>query len=132
MKELNKVQAIWQMKCPRCHKGDLFETDTFSFQKVFEMPDACDSCGQNYMPEPGFYYGAMFISYIFWGWFCVIFGVTTIMVLGLTVNQATLLLCFITAISFVWLFRFSRTLWIHIIVKRAQKKAKRLGKNNLV
>lgn len=122
MKELTKVQAIAQMKCPRCHKGDLFLTDTFSFQKAFDMPDACESCGQNYMPEPGFYYGAMFISYIFWGWFCVIFGVTTIMVFDFTVNQATLLLCFITAILFVWLFRFSRTLWIHIAVKRASKK----------
>jgi uncharacterized membrane protein YedE/YeeE len=27
-----------------------------------EMPDACPVCHQTYEPEPGFYYGAMYIS----------------------------------------------------------------------
>jgi len=27
------------------------------------MPDRCLVCGENYMPEPGFFYGAMYVSY---------------------------------------------------------------------
>lgn len=27
-----------------------------------EMPEACPTCRQTYEPEPGFYYGAMYIS----------------------------------------------------------------------
>lgn len=27
------------------------------------MPDHCPECGLSFMPEPGFYYGAMYVSY---------------------------------------------------------------------
>lgn len=30
-----------------------------------EMYDRCPKCEQTYEPEPGFYYGAMFVSYAF-------------------------------------------------------------------
>ena len=30
--------------------------------KFMEMPEACLVCHQTYEPEPGFYYGAMYIS----------------------------------------------------------------------
>ena len=120
-KELGKFQAIVQMKCPRCHQGELFKPSTSSLKEVFEMPDQCGECGQNYMPEPGFYYGAMFISYGIWIWFCVIFGFTAIWFFGMTVNQATLLLVVISAICFVWLFRISRSIWAHIAIKRAPR-----------
>ncbi|MGY3088786.1 uncharacterized protein (DUF983 family) [Hymenobacter sp. UYAg731] len=30
--------------------------------KFMEMPEACPVCRQTYEPEPGFYYGAMYIS----------------------------------------------------------------------
>lgn len=29
------------------------------------MPAACPVCGMNFMPEPGFYFGAMYVSYAF-------------------------------------------------------------------
>jgi len=70
-KKGQKGYSIFNFKCPRCHEGDLFETETFSFQKSFDMHDKCPHCNLNYMPEPGFYYGAMFISYIFMGFFCI-------------------------------------------------------------
>lgn len=114
-KNRSVISSVWNMKCPRCREGELFEKG--KLEKPFAMPDKCSCCGQNYMPEPGFYYGAMFISYIFWGWFCVIFGFTTIWFFGMTVNQATLLLAVVSAIFFIWLFRISRTIWIHIAIK---------------
>ena len=85
------------------------------------MPDRCPHCNQNYMPEPGFYYGAMFVSYIFWGFFCVIFGGITIIALEFTVNQSMALLVFISAIFFVWLFRTSRAIWFIAMVHYDKK-----------
>lgn len=29
------------------------------------MPESCPVCGQHYEPEPGFYWGAMYISFAF-------------------------------------------------------------------
>ncbi len=119
---MKKLKAIINMKCPRCHEGDLFGTATWSFQRPFDMPKRCSICKQDYWPEPGFYYGAMFISYIFWGWVCVLFGVIFIMGLGMSVNQAALVLVLFSVIFFVWLFRISRSIWIHIAIKHRPDK----------
>ena len=120
-KKGSKLYSILHLKCPRCHEGDLFHTETWSFQDIAGMPDRCPHCRQNYMPEPGFYYGAMFISYIFWGFLCVILGGGTIIGLGWSVNQAMLLLIAISAVFFVWLFRTSRAIWFNLMVKYEDK-----------
>jgi len=120
-KNMKKLPAILKMKCPSCHEGDLFETPTWSFQKPFDMPKECPNCKLNYFPEPGFYWGAMFISYIFWGFFCVIFGGACIMGLGWSVNKTTLVLLAISAVFFVWLFRTSRAAWFNAVVHYDEK-----------
>ncbi len=113
----SKPYSIFNLKCPRCHEGNLFETPTFSFQKPFDMPKKCPHCGQSYMPEPGFYYGAMFISYIFTGWFCIVFIAFFHWYLGWSTGASFALLIFVMAILFVWIFRLARAIWININVK---------------
>ena len=125
-KKGSKLYSILNLKCPRCHEGDLFHTGNWSFQDIAGMPDYCSNCKQNYMPEPGFYYGAMFVSYVIWGFFCVVVGGGTIIGLGWSVNQAMLLLMVISAIFFVWLFRTSRAIWFNAMVgynKKWDKKS---------
>lgn len=112
-----KPYCMFNMKCPRCHEGDLFETTTFSFQKSFDMPKRCSVCSQSYMPEPGFYYGAMFISYIFVAWFCIFFVAIFHWVLEWGLYTSFFLLIIILSIFFVWIFRMSRSIWIGINVK---------------
>ena len=55
------VLALLDLRCPRCHTGKLFKHPALSFS-FMEMPDECPVCRQTYEPEPGFYYGAMYIS----------------------------------------------------------------------
>ena len=81
------------------------------------MYKECPVCGQLYEPEPGFYYGAMFLSYIMSGFvfsglvgFCII-------VLGMNVNAAIGVLLIFAALSYFFLLRFSRSLWINIMIK---------------
>lgn len=109
--------SVFQMKCPRCREGDLFPTPTFSYKKPFEMPHHCDNCKQKYSLEPGFYYGAMFLSYIITGFFCLILLGIFMLLFNLNVWVSFALLFAICAILFVWFFRFSRSLWIHMMVK---------------
>jgi len=57
--------AAVAQRCPRCHQGPLFTHSAFNLTKFADMPPACPVCGQAYEPEPGFYWGAMYISFAF-------------------------------------------------------------------
>jgi len=118
------LYSVFSLKCPRCRHGDLFSTPSFSFRAPFSMPDKCPHCEQPYMPEPGFYYGAMFISYIFTGWFCLFFIMFFHWVLDWGLAASFGLLIAVCAVLFVYVFRLSRSLWIHVTVKYDPGKAK--------
>ncbi len=81
------------------------------------MPKECPVCHQNFLPEPGFYYGAMFISYIFMGFFCLAFVLIGYVVLDWSKTTIYISLVSVIAIFFVWIFRISRSIWIHANVK---------------
>lgn len=110
----SKLYAMFNFKCPRCHEGDLFETPTFSFKKSFDMPSHCPNCGNDYAPEPGYYYGAMFISYIFTGFFCLGFVMLLHWVIGWSLNASFIALIIVSAVFFVYVFRLSRAIYINI------------------
>ena len=113
----NILNAILHLKCPRCRKGDLFENSTFSFKKSFDMPDRCHSCRQDFWPEPGFYYGAMFISYILSAFFSIGFVLFVHWVLGWSTSGSFFALILVSAVCFVYVFRLARSIWISINVK---------------
>jgi uncharacterized protein (DUF983 family) len=113
----SKLYNIVSLKCPRCQQGDLFPTPTFSFRAPFEMPEQCPNCQQPYMPEPGFYYGAMFISYIFMGWFCLFFVMFFHWILDWSISRSFILLIAVCALIFVYVFRLARSIWINLMVK---------------
>jgi uncharacterized protein (DUF983 family) len=63
MKNRNALQGILAMRCPRCREGKMFPEGTLYTSRFMTMNDHCSSCGQSFMPEPGYYFGAMFVSY---------------------------------------------------------------------
>ncbi len=116
--ELSLLQSVFAMKCPRCRTGDLFTIPgSFQFKQLTVMPDVCPSCGQKFLPEPGFYYGAMFISYIICGFWFLGFIAICMFVFDLSVDTSFILLFVMIAILFGWIFRISRSIWIHITIK---------------
>jgi len=125
IKKRSKIKAIWNYKCPRCHQGDLFEKP-YIITNSFKMPKSCDVCNQAYEPEPGFYFGAMFISYIITGFLFLILAALSLLVFNLSVNQTTFLVLAVGAIFFIFFFRISRVLWIHFIVKYDEEIVKKL------
>lgn len=114
---MNKLIATITHKCPRCHTGRLFETGVFSFSKPFHMQGYCPECKLNYYPEPGFYYGSMFISYIITGFYCLGFMGLCIFFTDLSVEAAFGVLFVTLLIFYVWFFRTARSLWIHLNVR---------------
>ncbi len=124
-KKGSKGYSVVNLKCPRCHEEDVFETSTWSYSKPFDMRDRCSVCNLNYMPEPGFYYGSMFISYIIWGWFSIIFVGSLVWLRGWSVEGAFVVLILVSALFFVWLYRVSRSIWMNINFKYDPSKIKK-------
>ena len=58
-----KIYSIAKMKCPRCHEGDFFVSHPYNLKHAGEIHENCEVCHLKYSREPGFYYGAMYVSY---------------------------------------------------------------------
>ncbi len=115
--------SVFAMKCPRCHTGNLYETPTFSFKKSFTMYEICPHCKQKYVLEPGFYYGSMFISYLVTAF--IMFSTFAIAKFGINLDITTAFITctLIIAALFIWIFRISRSIWIHLFVKYDKRYA---------
>ncbi|WP_244554556.1 DUF983 domain-containing protein [Pontibacter indicus] len=78
----------------------------------------CPCCGQAFEPEPGFYYGAMYVSFAF----NVAIFIVSLFILSQFVEKITLAMMIgVVAVVVVGLlpviFRWSRSLYIHIFVR---------------
>lgn len=59
-----KLYYIFKLKCPKCHKGDLFTRPRLFLRvEIFKMPENCKDCNQDFKIESGFYSAALWISY---------------------------------------------------------------------
>lgn len=50
-------------RCPACGKAPIFRYPLKNILKFGIMHKNCAHCGVSFEPEPGFYLGAMFVSY---------------------------------------------------------------------
>jgi len=81
------------------------------------MPEKCPECGQLFLPEPGFYYGAMFLSYIVSGFFFLGVVGLCIIVLKMSVNTSMFVVLLAAVLVYFPLLRCSRSLWLNLMVK---------------
>lgn len=65
MAKKSYLAAVIQGKCPRCHEGDIFTHPVSKLGRFNVMNATCPHCGVRLEPEPGFYQGAMYVSYGF-------------------------------------------------------------------
>jgi uncharacterized protein (DUF983 family) len=111
-----KLYSITQFKCPKCHSGDLYPTKLLSFSKTFVMLERCPACRQQYVIEPGFYWGAMYIAYmlssgIILGGFGLLF-----FVFGFSILQSFFTVLVILFLLYGLIFRMARSIWINLYV----------------
>lgn len=115
MSNPSKLLAVINARCPQCHEGRLFK---FKFWNIFnftQMHEHCPSCNLRYEVEPGFFFGAMYVSYAFTVGIMLVGGVVIFNffndppALGYVVP--------ITAVSLLMVpfnFRMARVLFIHL------------------
>lgn len=60
----SKWKSAQHGKCPRCRTGDMFNGSTYN---IFNngMKKDCPHCNLRFEKEPGYFYVAMFVSYVF-------------------------------------------------------------------
>lgn len=63
MPEKSWGNALLSGKCPACREGDIFKYPLKNITHFAEMHKNCPHCASTLEPEPGFYFGAMFVSY---------------------------------------------------------------------
>jgi uncharacterized protein (DUF983 family) len=61
--EPSKGLAIFKAKCPQCQSGKMYKKSAFKLNGFTEMFDKCSVCGLTFEIEPGFFWGAMYVSY---------------------------------------------------------------------
>lgn len=58
-----KLYSIIKFKCPYCHEGQFFLAHPYNLRRAGDLLDKCPICQRRYTIEPGFYFGAMYVSY---------------------------------------------------------------------
>lgn len=113
----SKTWSIINLKCPRCHKGNLFsKTNPYTFKDGLKMPDNCPICQQDFKIEPGFYIGALWVSFPI---VIVLMALLSILLLAVFKMQLEWFFVSITLILLLLqpvIIRIGRSIWIHIFV----------------
>ncbi len=113
----SKLYSVVFNKCPRCQQGQFFKVNNpYNLSQFYKMNSDCSSCGESFIQEPGFYVGAMYVSYAisvaltalcFFG-LVIGLGLSIYLVLGLLISLIVVLM----PVS----FRLSRLIWINMFV----------------
>lgn len=118
MKTRSAIAGILTMRCPKCREGKMFPGRTRYTGRFMRMNESCSYCGQSFTPEPGYYFGAMFVSYALNAAYFIAAWVTLRIIMDEI--PVSLIIGVITSLVIVLLpvtFRLSRVLWIYIFVR---------------
>lgn len=115
MPKKSALYAILNHKCPRCRRGDIFVYPLFKkLSKFAQTHKACPHCSLVYEREPGFFFGAMYVSYALTMGLLLGIGFVLFYFFGdpaLSVYITTVVITVIVLLPVV--FRYSRTLYLH-------------------
>ncbi len=116
---ISTLKSIYQCKCPRCHQGDMFLRGKLLNPTQFSvMNKNCSHCGQSFEPEPGYYFGAMFISYgINTALFIAAWVALSVIYPDYSLKLLLAILGLTVLIFLPFIYRVSRSIWISIFVR---------------
>ena len=105
---LTGFQALRRGLCPVCRNGRIFAGR-------WRMNEICPGCGKRFEPEPGYFVGAMYISYALA--MIVLILMFAISRLGAFRSWPLPLVVSLAVVTYLLLiapiFRWSRILWLH-------------------
>ncbi|MEC4003033.1 DUF983 domain-containing protein [Flavobacterium sp. SUN052] len=80
LKKGSTLYSILTGSCPKCNEESMYVVkNPYKLGSLYKMNDKCSHCHTQYMIEPSFFYGAMYVSY----GLTVAFGVALFVILKL-------------------------------------------------
>ena len=70
--DIKPNKSVFFLRCPTCGKGKLFKHAPYNLPKVLDMNTRCEYCKEDFVVETGFYFGAMYVSYIITSGLCLL------------------------------------------------------------
>jgi hypothetical protein len=98
-------------------------SNAYNFKKVVELYTNCSECKLKFSKEPGFYFGAMYVSYAI-GIAIFIASYTANWILGLDTSLLHILL-FVGTVLLIgtpYLFHLSKIIWANLFIHFKVKK----------
>jgi len=116
MKDVSKLQAALNGLCPRCRQGKIFKKPFYSLREFDDMYEHCPHCGLRYEVEPGYFIGAMYVSYAISGGVALVTGFLLFYLAGdpegwVYASVIAPLMVLIAPVN----FRISRVIWLHYV-----------------
>jgi uncharacterized protein (DUF983 family) len=105
---MRRLKAILRQRCPRCLRGRVFSG-------AVTMNETCPVCGHRFTREPGYFLGAMYVSYPLGA---MVLGLFTWLLDALFFSGRSLYVSILVAlVPFLLfvpvIFRYSRVIWMH-------------------
>ena len=113
MQETSISRVLVKGKCPKCREGNMFKFPISNIRNFANMNEHCPNCGLRFEVEPGFFIGAMYISY---GFSVAILIATGIILSFMSITNTMVYVLTTFGISLLFLpfvFRISRILFLH-------------------
>lgn len=112
---LPKVGHILSLKCPNCGKSKVFYKNENSFISFPKMKEDCESCHYHFDREPGYFLGAMYVSYglaVFEGIFT--FLSAKFLIPNMSTFGMALLTVIVIMLCAIWNYKLARIIWMNI------------------
>lgn len=105
---MSRAGAIMHQRCPRCRRG-------LVFRRGLAMYNLCPACGMKFEREPGYFIGAMYISYAFAAFYLGVVSFLVSLALPELAFAWTVLIAAVLMLPLVPLMiRYSKILWMTI------------------
>ncbi|CAG4999036.1 hypothetical protein DYBT9275_02137 [Dyadobacter sp. CECT 9275] len=86
------------------------------------MHKSCPHCGQNFVPEPGFYQGALYMSYAFYVAFMLVYFLIFVNFFEAYLNYFLVSIIPVLILLTPLFYRMARRSWLAIFIKPTHEK----------
>ena len=116
LKKGSKLYSILTGTCPKCQNESMYtDQNLLHVQNSLKMNEKCSHCGLKYQIEPGFFFGAMYVSY----GLNVAIGIAAFIIayyLSESLKTAFISIIITLLILFPIIMRLSRSMYINMFV----------------
>ncbi|GAB3550386.1 DUF983 domain-containing protein [Spirosoma fluminis] len=113
-----KLYSILLNTCPRCQRGKFFAVDNpYNLRHFDQMNLRCSCCDERFEREPGYYTGALYVSYAYYTALIVGCFILFEVMLNWELTQFLIVLISLIVVLTPVVFRLARLTWINFFIR---------------